>query len=369
MGLPVVPARLAAGIVLIWHLGLQGCDDILASDPEVSDEDFGVGLQSVFQVPFDSQDRGWEPFVMNGTQYIALAADNRDSMVYELDGTTFQEVQRLSGNIIGERVYDLEYFEVGGSSYLAVANFKGGESKVCRWEGTQFVEYQTMPLPDHSIGVTDLEDFAIDNVSYVGAAMAQSPSYVFKWNGTALEEFQSIPTVQEARSMKFFDMEGTKYLAIAAHVGGDVAIHRWSGSSFEPWKRLDAKNAVDLSVFYINDVLYLAVAEHREGPSRIYSWSGSDFEVAQSIEEVYTHAVHAFVAGGVNFLALATSGRNNRIYAWRGDKFEQVTATEYGASHSWSSFAHGDDGPYYLALAIFQGRPSEIFEFDPSVFQ
>ncbi|CAE7892542.1 LGI2, partial [Symbiodinium microadriaticum] len=321
-------------MVLIWHLGLQGCDIL---------EEIGLGLQSVFRVPFDSLDRGWEPFVMNGTQYVALASETLDSMLYELDAASFQEVQRLGGDI-GNRVFDVEYFEIGGASYLALASSQGVESKICRWEGSQFVEYQIVPLQDHRIKVTDLEDFMIDGVSYLGAAMAESPSYVFKWNGAAFEEFQ----------MKSFNMEGTKYLAIAAHEGGDVAIHRWSGSSFEPWKTLDAQNAVDLAVFYINDVLYLAVAEHREGPARIYSWRGSDFEVAQSIDATYTHSVLAFVAGGVNFLALTTSGQHNRIYAWRGDKFEQVTATEYGHSDQWSFFATGDDGPYYLALANFQ---------------
>ncbi|CAE7497776.1 TSPEAR, partial [Symbiodinium necroappetens] len=319
-GLRVMWARLAAGMVLIWHLGLQGCDSILGPGPEV--EEFGLGLQSVFRVPFDSADRGWEPFVMNGTQYVALAAEILDSMLYELDAATFQEVQRLGGNI-GNRVHDVVYFEIGGASYLALASSKGVEPKICRWEGRQFVEYQIVPNQDPSNRMTDLEDFVIDGVSYLGAAMTESPSYVFKWNGTAFEEFQTIPTRHDARAMKFFNMEGVKYLAIAAHIGGDVAIHRWSGSSFEPWKTLDAQNAVDLAVFYINDVLYLAVAEHREGPARIYSWSGSDFEVAQSIDATYTHSVHAFVAGGVNFLALTTSGHHNRIYAWRGDKFEQ----------------------------------------------
>jgi len=230
-------ARLAAGMVLIWHLGLQGCDSILGPEPEV--EEFGLGLQSVFRVPFDSADRGWAPFVMNGTQYLALAAEILDSMLYELDAASFQEVQRLGGDI-GNRVFDVEYFEIGGASYLALASSQGVESKICRWEGSQFVEYQIVPRQDPSNRMTDLEDFVIDGVSYLGAAMAESPSYVFKWNGAAFEEFQMIPTRHDARAMKSFNMEGTKYLAIAAHEGGDVAIHRWSGSSFEPWKTLPA---------------------------------------------------------------------------------------------------------------------------------
>ncbi|CAE7948685.1 Lgi2 [Symbiodinium sp. KB8] len=209
MGFTSHVGRLAAGMVLIWHLGLQGCDIL---------EEIGLGLQSVFRVPFDSLDRGWEPFVMNGTQYVALASETLDSMLYELDAASFQEVQRLGGDI-GNRVFDVEYFEIGGASYLALASSQGVESKICRWEGSQFVEYQIVPLQDHRIKVTDLEDFMIDGVSYLGAAMAESPSYVFKWNGAAFEEFQMIPTRHDARAMKSFNMEGTKYLAIAAHEG------------------------------------------------------------------------------------------------------------------------------------------------------
>ena len=148
-------ARLAAGMVLIWHLGLQGCDSILGPEPEV--EEFGLGLQSVFRVPFDSADRGWAPFVMNGTQYLALAAEILDSMLYELDAASFQEVQRLGGDI-GNRVHDMVYFEIDGASYLALASSAGVEPKICRWEVSQFVEYQIVPRQDPSNRMTDLED-------------------------------------------------------------------------------------------------------------------------------------------------------------------------------------------------------------------
>ena len=158
MGFTSHVGRLAAGMVLIWHLGLQGCDIL---------EEIGLGLQSVFRVPFDSLDRGWEPFVMNGTQYVALASETLDSMLYELDAASFQEVQRLGGDI-GNRVFDVEYFEIGGASYLALASSQGVESKICRWEGSQFVEYQIVPLQDHRIKVTDLEDCSKSAPPYWG---------------------------------------------------------------------------------------------------------------------------------------------------------------------------------------------------------
>ena len=65
----------------------------------------------------------------------------------------------------------------------------------------------------------------IDGVSYLGAAMAESPSYVFKWNGAAFEEFQildssAIPFCHHWPFFFFGSQIQTKYWDKGAHVKG-----------------------------------------------------------------------------------------------------------------------------------------------------
>lgn len=115
----------------------------------------------------------WESFEIGGETYLAVAnhhndsSYNVDSMIYKWNGTLFVEFQAVPTN----SACDWESFEIDGETYLAVANYHNDSSyninsRIYKWDGTSFVEVQTIPTN----GACDWENFEINGETYLAVA-------------------------------------------------------------------------------------------------------------------------------------------------------------------------------------------------------
>ncbi len=90
------------------------------------------------------------------------------------------------------------------------------DSKVYRWNGTIFVEAQSIPTN----GARDWESFVVDGDTYLGVASHHNDatynidSRIYKWNGTSFVGIVAIPT-NGAYDWQSFTIDGKTYLAVA----------------------------------------------------------------------------------------------------------------------------------------------------------
>jgi uncharacterized protein YukE len=226
---------------------------------------------------------------------VAPMTANINSTIYRWNGTSFVEFQSIPTN--GAVAW--EFFSIGSDHYLVVANHTNGSttsvnSRVYRWNGTSFVEFQSIP----TVGANDWEFFTIGSDLFLAVANNGYPTYsvnsnVYRWNGTSFAEFQSIPT-NGAFDWKFFTTGSDAYLAVANNRNGprfqiDSRIYKWSGASFVEFQSIPTVGATDWEFFTIGSESYLAVANRVDDSgnlstsSKVFRWNGSNFTEFQSI--------------------------------------------------------------------------------------
>ena len=121
-------------------------------------------------------------FTIGNTSYLAVANQKSNSFnipsnIYRFDetqplGSQFVLVQQVSTN----GAVDWEFFTIGNTSYLAVANYYNGKSwiissDIYRFDQTQPLGSQLVLVQQIStIGAADWEFFTINNTSYLAVA-------------------------------------------------------------------------------------------------------------------------------------------------------------------------------------------------------
>jgi hypothetical protein len=217
----------------------------------------------------------WESFTIGSDTYLAVANGyklgdgyNTDSKIYRWNGTSFTETQSIPTN----SAVDWESFILDGDTYLVVANNYTGsthniDSKIYRWNGTIFVEFQSIPTN----GAYDWEFFTIGGNDYLAVANGYESgvgydidSKIYRWNGTNFVEFQSIPTFG-AHDWEFFTIGSDTYLALANERDDsthniDSKVYRWNGTSFAEFQSIPTSGVWDWESFTIGSDAYLVVA-------------------------------------------------------------------------------------------------------------
>jgi hypothetical protein len=317
----------------------------------------------------------WEHFQIGTEHYLAVANQynhstyNVASKVYRWNGTAFVEAQ----SVPTQSATDWEHFQIGADHYLAVANHYNGStwniaSKVYRWNGTAFVEVQSIPTQ----GAFDWEHFQIGSDHYLAVTNGFNDSNstyniaskVYRWNGTAFVEVQSIAT-QGAFDWEHFQIGTEHYLAVTNRFNGTThnlasKVYRWNGTAFVEIQAIATQAAMDWEYFEIGTEHYLAVANHYNGAtyniaSKVYRWNGVSFVEVQSIVTQGAHDWEHFQVGAEHYLALANHFNNStrnitsRVYRWNGAAFvEAQSIPTQGAVH-WKHFEIGVE--HYLAVA------------------
>lgn len=322
---------------------------------------------------------GWEYFSINGKHYLAAANYRNDSStlitspIYEY-GTGFGGGTVLQ-SIPTSGAQDWEYFMIGSDHYLALANARGAttynlNSKIYRWNGTIFEEFQPIP----TFGAVDWEYFMIGADHYLAVAnhytsvpgTYNADSKIYKWKGSSFEEIQSIAT-HEARRWEYFSIGDDHFLAVANKFNDsiyqlDSKIYKWNGSSFDEFQSIATVGAYDWEYFMVGNDHYLAMANRQlnasefNTDSKIYKWNGTNFSEFQSIATIGATDWQYFTLSSHQFLALSNStdslaDNGSRFFQWNGTNFVEFKSISTQGGFEWTYFTIGNDT--FLALASF----------------
>ncbi|MCP4346528.1 MAG: hypothetical protein GY795_13505 [Desulfobacterales bacterium] len=305
----------------------------------------------------------WEYFSIASEHYLAVANAATDSKIYKWNGGNFVEFQSIPTAHPTAYPIDWKFFTIGSDHFLAMANTLdySADSKIYKWNGSNFVDFQSIP----SKGGHDWEFFTIDSNHYLALAniydgsSALIDSKIYKWNGTNFAEFQSVST-SGAMEFEYFMIDSDHYLAVANHATSNSnrwtnsKIYKWNGSSFAEFQSFYTFAACDWEHFTIGTDHYLARASYRTDsePNHkvICKWNGSSFVEVQSFSVTGAHDWEFFVIGNDYYLCLSMLYEDSKIYKWNGTSFAEFQSIPTGSS----SRAVEDftiDGDYYLAVA------------------
>eukprot|EP00050_Salpingoeca_kvevrii_P001986 m.184388 g.184388 ORF g.184388 m.184388 type:complete len:470 (+) comp10508_c0_seq2:418-1827(+) len=310
--------------------------------------DFNVPWQSVTTLGA----RDWEYFEIDGDHFLAVGNcindDNNpiiESHIYQFDAATRKFNTTVPWqSIVTKYVFDLEFFNIAGTRFLAVANSYDGMN------------------------------YTID-------------SHIYKYNSFTRkfdteQPWQAI-TTQGASKLTLFEMDNSYFLAIACFRAAaqpsnyttqslilkySIAMHKFSANS--PFQRLPTTGAKDIEYFEIDGQRFLAVANQRTVgtivpiESYIYKYNNDTgiFDTSTPWQTIVTNSAgdwEHFEVGGHHYLALAQATNMQNAepsYIYRYDavsqRFDNLTpfasATLVGAAH-WHSFSIGRR--FFLAAA------------------
>ncbi len=224
----------------------------------------------------------WEWFEAGGRSYLALAnfwnASSRVTdvlsqvLVYDAPESRFRVAQSIGTS--GAK--DWEHFQIGETHFLAVANWAIDKSVVYRLDLAtgQFAEDQFL-----NIGrVNDWEFFTVANTSFLAAACDGnvSSSAIFRHDGQRFVRVQELgPAYSFTADMEYLAVGNESFLALARywspHTGYNASsdILRLDPASglFVPMQTVPSLGASDMTFFLLDGVAHLAVANHRSDAS------------------------------------------------------------------------------------------------------
>jgi len=296
---------------------------------------------------------------------------------------TMVDVVSVLQKIDTKGAMDWEYFEMGGDSFLAVANFNTGpsfitESVIYRFskEDAAFKVFQEITTE----AIRDFEHFAIDGIHYLVSANQLSDihynttSILYRYNESVsrFQQFQVFATYG-GTSWESFSINGSSFIAVTNMLNGssyDIPseVYRFNSStdSFELYQQIITHGAVQWKHFEIHADHFLVVANHYNGTSYLmksvvyrYNNTAAKFEPFQVFDTLGALAWEHFTMNGTDFLALANhfDGGTHDIssflfwYNAATAKFEVYQEfAEIGAS-DWEYFQIGDH--HFLALANY----------------
>ncbi|CAE7367414.1 TSPEAR [Symbiodinium sp. CCMP2456] len=319
--------------------------------------------------------RWWEPFSMDGVQYLAVANDfdgssvNIDSKIYRWDDarSVFLEMQ----SIPTKAAQGITAFAMNGIQHLAVANHHDGsssnvDSKLYRWDdaNSTFFEMQSIPTK----GATDITAFSMNGIQHLAVANHYDDSKLYRWDdaNSTFFEMQSIPT-KGATGVTAFSMNGIQHLAVANYVDDsgslniDSKIYRWDDakSTFLEMQSVPTKGARCIIPFSMNGIQHLAVANFQDSTgsgnidSEVYRWDDarSVFLGMQSIPTKGAFSFTAFSMDGIQHLVVASYSSDSEVYRWddASSTFLEMQSIPTKGAHGWAAFAM--NGIQHLAVA------------------
>ena len=275
-------------------------------------------------------------------------------------------------------------FQRNGRQYLAVPQFaldvlehKPGmhsgnadiDSPIYRWQDGRFVEDARLP----TTGAESFEYFKIGGAEFLAIASARtgsgpydenSVSKIYKWNGSAWAEFQSMRGVV-SKHWHYFSFDGRHFLALAQGVTNDKVVVRhprtstvfeWNGERFIEFQDLEGRWGYSCACFELAGQRFLAYADHVDG-SRLYRWDGSRFAPFQELAEKGGRAFSFLEADGGAYLVFANILGDSQLYRWNGERFApaQVLA---GSSGRELAQVRTAKGLYVVRVNFIQGTPA-----------
>ncbi|XP_068674815.1 leucine-rich repeat LGI family member 2-like isoform X1 [Montipora foliosa] len=266
----------------------------------------------VLKVPFA---RKWHHFTIGDDVFFAVASNSRshDSPVFKWNGNMFIPFQTLPT----VKAFDVEPFQIGQDTYLAVAIYYGRGSHIFKWDGERFVKFQEIA----AVGA-DVEHFHMNGSTFLaitGPFARGEYVLIYKWSRNRFEVAHRVPTVERAYGVKALSVDGTQFLAVARWKAESSLVFRWNGTQFELFQEVPSRKARDwitiTSPFMSREKTYLAIVSSDQSPS-IYAWDryySKKFAKVQDIPSERTRDMVFFNMGETVYLAVA-SHRSTDIY-------------------------------------------------------
>ena len=164
-------------------------------------------------------------------------------------------------------------FVINNENYIAFANeVRSASSVVYKRAGMHLVKLQN--LQKHR--AMDIKPFYINDDLFLAIA-SQPESYINKWNGSQFVQFQTIPYTSGARALHPFAMCGQTFLGVADQHRKRTELYRFSApGQFTKYQELSTFGADDMTSFKHNGHTYLAIANFADDEwnveSTVYKW-------------------------------------------------------------------------------------------------
>jgi hypothetical protein len=151
------------------------------------------------------------------------------------------------------------------------------DSVVYEWDGTRFAEFQHIP----SRWAYNWHAFEAGGEFFVAHAEHAGPSVLYRWDGALLQPHQALAE-QSGRAFASFADDGESYLVIAC-IAAPTRLLRWDGARFAEAQVLDGLGARELAVVRcggrtllvrINFILGTPADPQPELDSQVYEWDG-----------------------------------------------------------------------------------------------
>lgn len=278
-------------------------------------------------------------------------------------------------------ISDYEFFQIDNEIFVATTLYvEGGPnsgyvsmSYIYRYDGSIFQHFQSIPTRS----ARDWESFVINGETYIvvanyadvdNHAIKSIDSKIYKYHGNTFQEFQSIPT-NGAWHWRFFMIGGEAYLVVAHYHDGtshstDSKIFKYNGNTFQDFQNIPTNGAKGWEFFEINNEAYLVVANFNED-SKIYKYDGAQFQYFQTISTNGASGWDFFVINSDAYLVVANVNGDSKIYKYNGNGFINFQTISPNGAVGWKSFEINN--VVYLVVA-YQQLDSKIYKYDGNQF-
>ena len=308
------------------------------------------------------------------------------SFLFFLDCTSSSHRFEKCQDLLTKGAIDVEHFTIGGSVFLAFANFIGNTERYkvdsyiykLNESAGNFILYQTID----TTGARRIEHFMIADKHYLAFAnfwdafQGNLNSTIYQWNGHKFVTFQNIETFQ-ATSVSFFKISTEMFLAVTQNKGGFSFIYKWKDNLFQEFQRLGTESAWATTVLTINNETFMVVA-NKGSPEQGYSahsslmkWTGKKFTTRQSLQTYGATDVKSFFIKNEAFLVFANRQNGTSfnidsfIYKWNGSGFVLFQSIPTKNAVAWQPFVMC--GRMFLCVANVNDK-SIVYGYSESGF-
>jgi len=194
-----------------------------------------------------------------GVQLPHIAEPNRDSVIFEWDGSAFTEFQRLPSRW----AYNYHPFRVGEQFFVAHADHLG-PSVLYRWDGARFVAHQDL-MDRAGRCFASFED---DGGQYLIVGSIEAPVRVLRWADGRFETIQELPGLG-ARELRVVRTGGRLFVVRVNFILGTPAapqtaltshIYEWRDGALRVVADLPTSGGTDVELLADGENLQLVVA-------------------------------------------------------------------------------------------------------------
>jgi hypothetical protein len=326
--------------------------------------------------------RGVKPFVLAGTQYLAIPQLSQDiadtpahmnggdsdipAQIYRWSGGRFEKDSEflLPG---GE---DIDVFRLGSDDFMITAAIRTGhgpydynvDQTLYKRSASGWQPFQTFPgfaaKQWHFFRIGDRAFLALAQGVTLGHIESRNPrqSRIFEWNGSRFIDFQTLDG-QWGYNFHHFELGREHFLCYADHVGPS-GLWKWDGAAFVPYQTIAEAGGRCFRVFEADNATFLAFA-NIQGDTTLQRWDGTRFALHQTLsgpggrELCLVRSGTGLFLVQVNFITGAPSAprtdQMSRLYRWVDRRMELVE--EFQTFGGTEAAIFQQDGGLYLAVS------------------